>query len=105
MSTKTLFQRLLAKVIPTSETEFRDLQAAGHKLRKFPGDDSWAKAQRQNVDAIREGKQDGDSGILKIEWCPKCADTGKRLLLLENDGEFWCGSCGWRRPRRGGPDA
>ena len=98
MGTKTLMQRILAKFKPGTQTEFLDSQAAGHKLRGFPGDDSWAKTHQHKADEIREGREDGDSGIFKVPFCMPCQAKGQTLLLLENAGKLWCGTCGWTRP-------
>jgi hypothetical protein len=98
MGTRTLLMRLLGKVKPSSETEWRETDLAVRKLRGQPGDQAWAKANEQTVKDIRAGKVPGDSTRLRLPLCVDCMANGVKVFLLEREEGAWCGRCGWQRP-------
>ena len=86
------------KFRPKTETQFRRQQAVGHRRRRFPGDEAWAKMHECEIQSIREGKVDGDSRILN--FCPRCLEKGSRTLLLEIGDKMRCGTCRFEREKR-----
>jgi hypothetical protein len=90
--------RRLAALVPRSETQWRAIQSAVHRLFGKPGDEAWAKTQEQAIRDIREGVIEGDSSI--VHFCPRCLDRKVRVTLLDYEQFLKCGTCGFTRTKR-----
>jgi hypothetical protein len=92
MPNTTTWRRLAAH-IPESETDWRDNQAAAHRLRAYPGDDSWCLTNGFEAHEIRECLVGGSSRLARL--CPRCLERGVRYALIFMGGMDRCGSCLW----------
>lgn len=90
--------RRLAALVPRSETQWRAIQSAVHRLFGKPGDEAWAKTQDQAIQDIRQGVIGGDSSV--VIFCPKCLERKVRVSLLDYETFLKCGTCGYTRPRK-----
>jgi hypothetical protein len=93
----TTWRRLTAHT-PESETDWRDNQAAVHRLRGFPGDDSWCLTNRLEAEEIRKTLIPGSSR--QMRFCPRCLDRGIRVALIFMGGIDRCGNCLWPSERK-----
>lgn len=91
MSTTTF--RRLDGLLPQSETEWREISAAAHRARGYPGDEAAAKTHELHIHEIRSGLLPGTSKELR--FCPRCVLKGRKYMLLFMGGIDRCGSCSW----------
>lgn len=88
----TTFARL-DKIMPDTETEWRDIAAQAHRSRNLPGDEAAAKTHELHIWEIRNALIGGTSK--EIRFCPKCLARGIKYMLLFMGGIDQCGTCGW----------
>jgi len=96
----TVLREGLRSIMPESETQFRAIQKAGHRLRAKSGDEAWALYHEQTIREIRAGRQSGTSRIMRITHCLRCEPEGTLAALGANGT---CPVCGWRRGSKVNP--
>lgn len=94
MSTTT-FERL-ARILPESETEWRDVAAKVHRSMRRPGDEAAARTHELHIWEIRQGLLAGSSR--EMRFCPRCLARGTKYILLFIGGVDRCGTCDWTGP-------
>lgn len=88
----TTFARL-AKIVPQSETHWRETAAEVHRVLGRPGDEAAAKTHELISWEIRNNLCAGSSRAMRL--CPMCLLRGVKYLLLFMGGRDRCGTCGW----------
>ena len=87
----------LAKIMPESETQWRDVASQAHRERGFPGDEAAAKTHELVIHEIRNSACGGSSRL--PHFCPRCEAKGNKVQLIFMGGSDQCGTCLWPKQR------
>jgi hypothetical protein len=93
--TTTTYTRL-SRIVPESETHWREVAARAHRLRRIPGDLAAAQTHDNMIHEIRTGAALGSTREARL--CPRCLERGQRYILLYMGGMDRCGTCTWPDP-------